>query len=82
MERDVAEERPGKRRREDQRDSDIEDDSGYHTSHHSSSGGEEDYPEAMMNMEERTPWTREDIIPADYIEAMECQAISSHKRDT
>eukprot|EP00972_Heterocapsa_arctica_P029709 4375083-Heterocapsa_arctica.AAC.1 len=33
-------------------------------------------------MEERTPWTRQDIIPADYIEALECQSISRHKRDT
>eukprot|EP00972_Heterocapsa_arctica_P114133 16440906-Heterocapsa_arctica.AAC.1 len=35
-----------------------------------------------MIMEERTPWTKQDIIPADYIEALECQAMSSQKRDT
>eukprot|EP00972_Heterocapsa_arctica_P039081 5754599-Heterocapsa_arctica.AAC.1 len=33
-------------------------------------------------MEERTPWTMQDIISADYIEALECQSISGHKRDT
>eukprot|EP00972_Heterocapsa_arctica_P080725 11895673-Heterocapsa_arctica.AAC.1 len=71
MERNVMEERPGKRRRADQRDSDIESDSGYHASHHSSSGEEEDHSETIMAMEESTPWTRQDIIPADYIEALE-----------
>eukprot|EP00972_Heterocapsa_arctica_P039306 5789942-Heterocapsa_arctica.AAC.1 len=33
-------------------------------------------------MEERTPWTRQDIIPADYLEALECQMMSSSKKDT
>ncbi len=80
MERDVAEERPGKRRRQVQEESDTEDDSGYHSSHHSSSGKEEDYAEDAMNMEERTPWTREDTITAEYIEGLQCQAISG--RDT
>jgi hypothetical protein len=82
MERDVEEERPGKRRREDQSASDIEDDSGYHTSHHSSSGEEEDYVEETMAMDGRTPWTMEDVISADYIEGLECQARSRRKRDT
>eukprot|EP00972_Heterocapsa_arctica_P067327 9936033-Heterocapsa_arctica.AAC.1 len=74
MERDVAEERPGKRRRF-QEESDTEDDSGYHSSHHSSSGNE-DHLEEAMNMEERTTWTREDTITAEYIEGLQCHTIT------
>eukprot|EP00972_Heterocapsa_arctica_P009586 1413282-Heterocapsa_arctica.AAC.1 len=61
MERDVAEERPMKRRREGQKYSDTESDSGYHSSYHTSSGGEGDYPDYQtMMLEERMPWTKND----------------------
>ena len=82
MERDVAEERPGKRRRGEQSDSDIEDDSGYHTSDHSSSGEEMDDAEEPMRMNARATWTMEDVIPAEFIEGLECQARSIRMRDT
>jgi hypothetical protein len=82
MERDVAEERPGKRMRGEQSDSSIEDDSGYHTSNHSSSGEEMDYVEETIGMNARATWTMEDVIPAEFIEGLECQARSIRMRDT
>eukprot|EP00972_Heterocapsa_arctica_P054789 8076614-Heterocapsa_arctica.AAC.1 len=74
MERDVTEERPGKRRRYPE-ESDTEDDSGYHSSHRSSSG-KEDYVDDTMDTEERTTWTREDTITAEYIEEQKCLAMT------
>eukprot|EP00972_Heterocapsa_arctica_P055723 8220460-Heterocapsa_arctica.AAC.1 len=62
MERDVAEARPAKRRREGQRNSDIEEesDSGYHSSYHDSreSGDYQNYHPMML--EDRRPWTKSD----------------------
>eukprot|EP00972_Heterocapsa_arctica_P082804 12202738-Heterocapsa_arctica.AAC.1 len=61
MEREVAEARPAKRRREGQRDSDIASDSGYHSSYHTSSGEVGYYPDYQtMMLEDRRPWTKND----------------------
>jgi hypothetical protein len=80
MERDVAEGRPGKQRRGERSDSDIEEDSGYHTSGHSSSEDMVVSEDPIMNT--RVAWTAEDLVPASYIEGLECQARSMHFRDT
>eukprot|EP00972_Heterocapsa_arctica_P003630 541863-Heterocapsa_arctica.AAC.1 len=83
MERDVAEERPVKRRGEGRKYSDTESDSGYHSSYHTSSGEVGDYPDYQtMMLEDMMPWTKNDLIPASYIEALECQMLTTSKTDT
>eukprot|EP00972_Heterocapsa_arctica_P051653 7599684-Heterocapsa_arctica.AAC.1 len=81
MERDVAEARPAKRRREGQKYSEIESDSGYRSSYHTSSGEGGDYPD-YQTMMDRIPWTKNDVIPASHIETLECQMLTTSKTDT
>jgi hypothetical protein len=81
MERDVAEERPGKRMRGEQSDSSIENDSGFHTE--SSNAGEETAQETDdKGVVLRTAWNTEDIIPADFMDNLVCEARSKRMRDT
>eukprot|EP00972_Heterocapsa_arctica_P063808 9413973-Heterocapsa_arctica.AAC.1 len=82
MERDVLEKRPAKRIREGQRDSDIEEDSdGFfnHTSEEISEG--QNHPDDMME-EDRNVWTKHEIVPANFIEELECQMRTDTKSDT
>eukprot|EP00972_Heterocapsa_arctica_P020460 3017277-Heterocapsa_arctica.AAC.1 len=62
MERDVAEERPAKRRREGQRDSDIEGDSDSIYNNSEESEDFQNYP--FIETEGRKPWMKHEIVPA------------------
>ncbi len=81
MERDVAEERPGKRMRGEQSDSSIENDSGYHTGD-SNAGEEMDQAMDDKGVVLRTAWTTEDIILAEFMENLVCETRSMRMRDT
>ena len=78
MERDVAQEREAKRQRQLQQEQEADDDSGYQPSHHSSSIEEDQEEPAIfgINAEERKQWSMEDVISAQEIEGLHCQAIT------
>eukprot|EP00972_Heterocapsa_arctica_P105343 15522644-Heterocapsa_arctica.AAC.1 len=82
MERDVQDTRPAKRRREGQTYSYIEEDSDIFFSHTSEESSKvQNYPDETME-EDRKVWTEHEILPASYIEELECQMMTDHKTDT
>jgi hypothetical protein len=81
MERDVAEERPGKRMRGEQSDSSIENDSGFQ-SEASNAGDMTELDMEDKDVVLRAVWSVEDIIPADFLENLVCEARSKRMRDT
>ncbi len=81
MERDVSEERPGKRMRGEQSDSSIENDSGFHTEG-SNAGEVTDQDTEDKGVVLRTAWRIEDVIPADFLEILVGEGRSTRMRDT
>ncbi len=77
----MDEERPGKRMRGEQSDSSIENDSGFH-SEDSNAGEVTDLDTEDKDMVLRTVWSMEDVIPADFLENLVCEARSKRMRDT